>query len=384
MIKKLLFLFIAVALSATGFSQAPEKLFLLAEIYSSDNLEHEIYTYNDDMLLETTNILMDNGVKVKDSLSYDTSNNVTRIDGYQLMNGVWEHVSYIDYTYDADGNRLSRTNYNHFNGNFHLGGIYNYEYEDNKLTQWELLMGGTDLAEVGNVTYDSDGRILEELAQDTWSSTSLQDSWKIDYVYNPDGTLNNSTQSFWEGSSWNSYGGEWFYYDDNKNCIKWEQKSGNTVTNKNEYDYDLDYLVEELVLPINPEVQSEKKNLVEMRNKVEVNRWYTENDQGDLTYICDYIYEYENIGTMGVQNPDSVLADIMIYPNPTSDLVTINSGKNTISNIDVMDASGKTVLKESVLNRNKTSVNTSNLEAGIYYLRLLTSKGMVTQKLVVQ
>ena len=99
-------------------------------------------------------------------------------------------------------------------------------------------------------------------------SGTLEDAWKIEYIYNPDGTLLTSKPSIWNGSSWDFPGAEWFYCDDNKNCIKWEHKSGDRVTNRREYEYNMDYTVDQLVFPVTPEDRSETKRLVEMQNMV--------------------------------------------------------------------------------------------------------------------
>ena len=112
--KKTLLICITAAFSVAGFAQNVDKEYSLAEVRSSDDLEYERYTYNSDLLLEATDILFEDGIEVKDSLSYDAAKNPIKLDRYQLLNGSWTHVSYIDYTYDANGNRLSRSNYNSF------------------------------------------------------------------------------------------------------------------------------------------------------------------------------------------------------------------------------------------------------------------------------
>lgn len=338
------------------------------------------------MLLKATDILLlDESVRVRDSITYDASNKVVKLDGYQLLNNTWTHVYYMDYTYDQDGKLLTRSNYNSFGGTtFSLGGIYKYFYENDQLSNWEMYMGGTDLVEIGNLTYNADGKIIEEFVQDTWTTGSMQDSWKIDYLYNNDGTLITSRPSFWNGASWDSPGAEWFYYDDNKNCIKWEHKSGDRVTNRNEYEYNTDYTVEQLVLPVSPEDKSKTRNLVEMVNMPTLQRWFTENDQGVLIYICDYIYDYEYIGTMGMANQSLNSNNMYLFPNPATETFTVSNENNIISEIDVLDSMGKVVLKESNLNSKDANLNVSNLQSGVYYVRSKTSKGINTQKLVVQ
>lgn len=383
--KKTLLICITAAFSVAGFAQNVDKEYSLAEVRSSDDLEYERYTYNSDLLLEATDILFEDGIEVKDSLSYDAAKNPIKLDRYQLLNGSWTHVSYIDYTYDANGNRLSRSNYNSFGGTtFTLGGVYNYYYENNRLTNWELLFSGTDLVEICTLTYNSDGLLIEELAQDSWSSGTMEDSWKINYVYNADETLNTSSQSFWDGSSWYVAGSEWFYYDANKNCIKYDHKNGNTVTNRNEYEYNLDFTVDQLVLPYNPENDVDVESLVEMQNMLILKHWYTEDDQGVLTYVCDYIYDYDFIGTAGVNTQGFNVDNLRMFPNPSSDIITITNDNSIITNIDVIDTTGKLVIKKSNLNNKETNMDISSLQSGVYLIRVSTSKGIVTDKLVVQ
>lgn len=380
--KKLLLNGLAVAFFMTTNAQHVEKEYSLAEIRSSDDLEYETYSYNENHLLSATEILWDDGTMLRDSISYDTSNNLIRIDGYQLLNNQWKKVSYIDYTYDNDGNRTSRSNYNSFGGTtFTLGGVYNYMYENGQLSSWELLMGGTDIFEKGDLTYDGEGRLLEEIAQSYWGG-AWENSWKISYEYNPDGSLDTSYQSFWFDGSWEAVGGEYFYYDDQGNCIKWETKNGNTVTNKNEYEYNLEHAIEQIVLPTTPEMQGEKSNLVQMNNMVTQHQWYTENDQGYLVYVCDYLYTYDYLGSMGTNAAS--MSTIQIFPNPSADIITISGGKNPVHTVDVLDSTGKSVLKLSNLNHRQATVDISGLASGVYFVRTATTKGISTQRVVRQ
>lgn len=383
--KKILLACIAIALSASGITQNVDKEYLLKEYRSSDYLEYEKYTYNSDLLLTSTdNLLIDDAVRVRDSLTYDAANNVVKLDGYQLINGNWTHVYYMDYTYDDNGNLTSRSNYNSFGGpTFSLGGTYLYFYDDNRLTHWELYLNEDELFEQCTITYNENGQVIEEFVQDTWMSGTLEDAWKIEYIYNPDGTLLTSKPSIWNGSSWDFPGAEWFYYDDNKNCIKWEHKSGNRVTNRRIYEYNMDYTVDQLVFPVTPEDRSETKRLVEIQNMVVLQHWYTENDQGNLIYICDYIYDYNRIGTMGIQDQELNMNGMHMYPNPASELITVSSENNIISDINIFDTTGKLVFKQSDLNKKHANLDVSTLQSGVYYIRSVTSKGIVTQKLVV-
>ena len=383
--KLFLLLGLLISLTISGFSQNSkgDKLFALSEVYSSDFLEYEKYAYNEDLLLHATDMLTENGDNLKDTLSYDEFNNIEKLDIYQFLNGTWTYVSYIDYTYDENGNRLTRSNYNSFGTpNFILGGIYNYFYnEDNKLTNWELYMSGTDLMQLCTLTYNDDGQVVLEIGQDAFNSGTMEDSWKIDYQYNSDGTLKSTAQSFWSGY-WSVYGTELFYYDNNKNCIKWDHKDGNTVTDRKEFEYNMEYSADQLVTPVTPEVET--KSLVAMNNMVTVQHWYTQDGVGSLVYVCDYIYDYDTLNYTGVSNQSLAATDLRVYPNPASDLITIAANNTIISNVDVIDITGKVVLRKSHLNKEEVDLDLTILKSGIYYVRLATSKGMFTERLIVQ
>jgi hypothetical protein len=386
--KRMLLVLLSIALTFGGFSQGTklEKIFVLSEVRASDDLEYEKYSYNDDMLLQAKKSLTDYGTELIDSLTYDAFNNNTKLSIYQLLNGNWTYVAYIDYTYDENGNRLTRTNYNSYGTpNFTIGGVYNYFYdEDNKLTHWELYMGGTDLMQICTLTYTADGKVVQEIGQEVVGGIP-ENSWKIDYLFNTDGTMNTTSQAFWNGFSWAVVSGsDWFYYDDNKNCIKWDHKNGNTVTNRNTYEYDMEYTAGQLVMPVEPESNTDVSSLVAMENKVTLRHWYTENDAGNLVYVCDYIYDYDIIEYTAVPDLGFNADNVRIFPNPASDLITITGNNTIISNIDVVDNTGKVILKEANKNKGAMNLDLTTLEPGVYYLRLLTSKGVVMEKLVVQ
>ena len=383
--RKTLLIYTILAFSFVGYSQNTDKEYLLSEVNSSDDLEYEKYFYSDDMLLKATNILWEDGVQLKDSLWYDGSSNVIKVDKHQLLNGTWTHVYYLEYTYDENGNPLSRSNYNSFGGpTFSLGGTYNYIYDENKLVNWELYMNGTNLVESATIIYNEDERILEEVVQTSWSTGSMGNDWKINYEYNTDGTLSKALRSSWSGYSWNLLGGEYFFYDENQNCVKWEHKNGNTVTNKNEYTYNMEYTTDQLVLPYNPEVEEGSTSLVQMNNMPTLRSWHTQNDDGVLIYICDYIYTYEPIETMGTPGLDFIADKLHMYPNPSTDLITISNENSILLNIDILDNTGRVVLKESNLNKREVSLDISSLKTGVYYIRTLTPKGNVTEKLIVK
>ena len=67
-----------------------------------------------------------------------------------------------------------------------------------------------------------------------------------------------------------------------------------------------------------------------------------------------------------------------IYPNPTSETLTIECKEN-INQIEVIDIVGKVVLQET---SNKKQINTQNLPNGKYILKIYTDKGIAIQSFI--
>ncbi|PCJ28376.1 MAG: hypothetical protein COA97_01740 [Flavobacteriales bacterium] len=70
----------------------------------------------------------------------------------------------------------------------------------------------------------------------------------------------------------------------------------------------------------------------------------------------------------------------IVYPNPTSSVITITTTlfENSVS-FSIIDINGK-VVKEGQLTRAQTSLNVDNLSTGVYSLTLIQQNGKVTSK----
>jgi hypothetical protein len=60
---------------------------------------------------------------------------------------------------------------------------------------------------------------------------------------------------------------------------------------------------------------------------------------------------------------------IKIYPNPAKDFITIENSDIILSKIEVLDLSGKIMLKQED-NSNKITIDISNLEKGTYFIKI--------------
>jgi hypothetical protein len=75
--------------------------------------------------------------------------------------------------------------------------------------------------------------------------------------------------------------------------------------------------------------------------------------------------------------------NISIFPNPIKDFISVVSKDNEmIKTVKVISLSGQLVYSENV-NHIATTINTSNMNAGFYFVQVLTNAGLYTQKIVV-
>ncbi|MFN7675690.1 T9SS type A sorting domain-containing protein [Flavobacterium sp.] len=82
-----------------------------------------------------------------------------------------------------------------------------------------------------------------------------------------------------------------------------------------------------------------------------------------------------------LNNPDFQNdASISVYPNPTNGIVTVNCN-NSIKSIQLYDVQGR-LLQTNLVNENETSIDVSNKYKGVYFLKILSDKGMKVEKIV--
>lgn len=89
----------------------------------------------------------------------------------------------------------------------------------------------------------------------------------------------------------------------------------------------------------------------------------------------------ENTIFQSLSNPDvEVDASIMVYPNPTKGSININCN-STIKSVELYDIQGR-LLQTDLVNNNQTSIDISTQSKGVYFLKIISDKGMGVQKIV--
>ena len=73
---------------------------------------------------------------------------------------------------------------------------------------------------------------------------------------------------------------------------------------------------------------------------------------------------------------------IAVYPNPTSNWLTIETTDLIIENIEIFDLTGRKVLEKHQLN-NRNQLNVSQLNSSLYIINIQTNKGNWNEKLMI-
>ncbi|MBE7440905.1 MAG: T9SS type A sorting domain-containing protein [Flavobacteriales bacterium] len=116
---------------------------------------------------------------------------------------------------------------------------------------------------------------------------------------------------------------------------------------------------------------------------------------GCVDIYCDSIGEYGVVfnkqtgftinvipppNVIGIDDIIDINSTLVIYPNPASTQLTIETGLE-ISQITIIDITSKTI---KTIKQNSRVINVSDLSNGIYFIRVITDKGTITQKFVKQ
>jgi len=87
-------------------------------------------------------------------------------------------------------------------------------------------------------------------------------------------------------------------------------------------------------------------------------------------------------GEIILNDTTSALKNIILFPNPTSDIVNVHSPNAYIKNIEVFDVRGKRFFEEIKEEKNAHTIHLEQLETGIYFVRITTVDGTITRKML--
>ena len=342
----------------------------LANFRTNDMYQFNDFYYNSQNQLVAVKDSVRNDYSVIDSLFYNERGQMTRISGWQLLQGRWQNVYYIDYTYDLMGNIASRSNYNNFDGVWELGGVYQYTYNaDNQILLSVLTMGGIQFQKV-EYSY-IDGCLSEELWY-SYNGSGLSPDEKLTYTYNSDNKLSQIADSVTDGNGgWSYFGRHNYLYDNNGNCTEHHYYDNTGMeAERSIYHYVEGITLDETLMPWTPEMTRPKTYT--NANVYDVEQWYSVDVDHHLQYVCDFIYNYtENTNRIC----DIASSPLGVAPNPANNVVTIYGLLDIPAKVRIIDGLGR-VAMTATLSSESNQVNVSSLPSG-YYTLLVDQQGAV-------
>ena len=93
-----------------------------------------------------------------------------------------------------------------------------------------------------------------------------------------------------------------------------------------------------------------------------------------------------HLGGVGIAS--TTLSDpIRVYPNPVNEQLTINNEQLIINNVEIFDVMGRVVYTVETrliasLQQSATTINISHLPSSVYFVKIYTENGVVTQKII--
>ncbi|QQX75256.1 MULTISPECIES: T9SS type A sorting domain-containing protein [Aequorivita] len=120
-----------------------------------------------------------------------------------------------------------------------------------------------------------------------------------------------------------------------------------------------------------------------------------ENIVHSLSFSMDYFFDQDavdvylatndlgviklNVALDQLDSPEYTTSnEIIIYPNPTNDEINVQAGDHTIKELVLYNNLGGEVNRYSVIKR----ISLSNLQKGIYYLKITTEKGIYIKRVI--
>lgn len=98
-------------------------------------------------------------------------------------------------------------------------------------------------------------------------------------------------------------------------------------------------------------------------------------DSSQLLWVTDYLPLTVYCDTLaGIFQPDDTNESLVMYPNPSTGLLRIESQEYAIGRVDIIDNCGNAVLQYHI-NDAQDEIDFSSLPAGIYYVQTISREG---------
>ena len=103
-----------------------------------------------------------------------------------------------------------------------------------------------------------------------------------------------------------------------------------------------------------------------------------------LTFALMPLPNYGEANNSALRDESTKEISVRVYPNPANEKANINiKGLNSEAQIIVSDMQGRIVWSDETF-ENNYELNTSNMQAGVYFIKITSENIVKTQKLIVK
>jgi Secretion system C-terminal sorting domain len=352
-----------------------------------------VYDANNNLTSETYQIwngsAWENNEKY--TYTYDTNNNRTSELDQSWNGSVWENYNQYINTYDANNNQTSKLGQN-WNGSVwenYIQYINTYDANNNKTSELDQSWNGSvwENVEQWLYTYDVINNLKSILAQG-WNGTAWVNSWLTTYTYDANNNRTSGLGQNWNGSAWVNYSLTTYTYDASNNLTSELQQSWNGSAWVNHFQWLFTYDANNNLVSAfeqkwdgNAWVNHLKDNLTyDANNFTESESYKYWNNYGTNIVGGDSIYYYFHT-VVGVNELMVQDGNIVVYPNPTSTSITIET--ITKGSLSIHNISGQQLLQQEITEP-KTQLDISSLPSGVYFVRVTGEKVVQVGKFVKQ
>jgi|GEM_PF-4173670 hypothetical protein len=304
-----------------------------------------------------------------DSFTYDSHNNkITEVYGTYDYPGLLVAGEQYFYTYDTAYNLtgLTENTYNQSGYNWLLYQKDNYTYDahHNKVFLEETSVGSTGMsytALIEKYGYDSFNNLIADTS-DIYGTNGVGVTEDCEtFTYNSNNSVLTDYKKYIVTENWWPISNESYVYDNNNNLLSdLMQTASNGVlynSTQTSFTYDGD------------------------NNKISA--LYQSWNNTDYDWISsDSTHWYYLNSTTGILNLEPNTLNILVYPNPTSDFLTIKTTDSDSGiKIKVLDGLGRTMISISS-SRSQAIINMKYLATGSYLVEIETEYGKAVKKII--
>lgn len=320
-----------------------------------------------DMWNDTTSV-WDQGAKTSNTLNSDATINFSLTQSWSKSDNMWQDVQKMSYTYDASKNVLTQN------------------------SQMPFGMDWMDFT-MSTHTYDANGRVVKIVNQSmNFATMQMKNSTQITFTYNSDGTLNqtvnqnwNATSSAWENSqrSTNTYNSSKLVVSDLTETYEsnaWVNSTKTTLTYNS--DGSLNESLDQNWDTSGATWVDSSKETFTYNSDGSINQmlamdWMADQSSWENQSRMTYTYNSVTI----VQPELAGTGQLRVFPNPFTDVVSIEDKSLNESNIQLFNVNGQ-LIRTFQKGEPLSKISLASLKNGVYILKAVSPESQQVVKIL--